>query len=151
LKEVGDFGSMAAARFRDDLTLGPWDMALIWRDSRGFLGGLEASDMTTNCRVARPRGVEESERTSSRTTTDITTTANQNRKWRSMRIGEGGSGGYIQSVGRQGGTGGIHAIGRQTMLGLDKLMAHMKRLGVKGWPRLAVARGLVRAAPLRHI
>jgi hypothetical protein len=50
LKDVGDFGSMAAARVLDDLTLGQWEIALIWSDSRGFLGGLEGSDMATNCR-----------------------------------------------------------------------------------------------------
>lgn len=48
LKDVGDFGSTAAAIFLDDRTLGPWEMALIWSDSRGFLGGLDGSDMVVS-------------------------------------------------------------------------------------------------------
>lgn len=50
LKDVGDFGSIAAARVLDDLTVGQCEIALIWSDSRGFLGGLEGSDMAASCR-----------------------------------------------------------------------------------------------------
>ena len=50
LKDVGDLGSIEAARVLDDLTVGQCEMALIWSDSRGFLGGLEGFDMAADCR-----------------------------------------------------------------------------------------------------
>ena len=40
MKAVGDFTSTAAARVLDVFPVGPWAMALIWRESRGLLGGL---------------------------------------------------------------------------------------------------------------
>jgi len=40
LKAVGDFTSTAAARVLDVLPLGPFAMALIWRDSLGLFWGL---------------------------------------------------------------------------------------------------------------
>lgn len=40
LNDVGDRGLTTAARVREVRTLGPVDKALIWRESRGLLGGL---------------------------------------------------------------------------------------------------------------